>query len=129
MKGTPFSQLRRDGVWLSEGQRLDQILQCAINDVAHLVITASLAQGDNAAAQKAAELATRVAPGEETPQLDLAAALAAQGHHHAAEQLLRDHVFNRSNDEDDIPTELPARTERVIDNNPEWLARLRRALA
>lgn len=130
VKGTPFSQLRRDGgVWLSEGQRLDQLLQCAIIDVAHLVTTASLAHGDHAAAQKAAELAIRVAPAEETPQLDLAAALAAQGHHRAAEQLLREQVFDRSDDEDDIPTELPARTEQIIDSKPEWFARRRRASA
>ena len=66
--GTPFGQLRRDGgAWLTDGDRLDQILQCAIVDVAHLVTTASLAHGDHAAAQKAAELAIRVAPAEETP--------------------------------------------------------------
>lgn len=122
VKGTPLGQLRREGgAWLSEGQRLDQLLQCAIVDVAHLVTTASLALGDHAAAQEAAEIATRVAPAEETAQLDLAAALAAQGHHRAAEQLLRDQVLNRSDDEDEIPAELPARTEKITDN-PQWLA-------
>lgn len=125
VKGTPLGQLRREGgAWLSEGQRLDQLLECAIVDVAHLVTTASLALGDHTAAQEAAEISTRVAPAEETAQLDLAAALAAQGHHRAAEQLLRDQVFNRSDDEDEIPAELPARTEQLIDN-PGWLARRR----
>lgn len=124
VKGTPLGQLRREGgAWLSEGHRLDQLLQCAIVDVAHLVTTASLALGDHVAAQEAAEISTRVAPAEETAQLDLAAALAAQGHHRAAEQLLRDQVLNRSDDEDEIPVELPARTEQIIDNNPKWLAR------
>ncbi len=124
VKGTPLGQLRREGgAWINEGQRLDQLLQCSIVDVAHLVTTASLALGDHAAAQKAAELATRVAPAEETAQLDLAAALAAQGHHRAAEQLLRDQVLGRSDDEDEIPAELPKRSEQIIDNNPEWLAR------
>jgi len=129
--GTPFGQLRRDGgVWLSEGQRLDQILQCAIVDVAHLVTTVSLAHGDHSAAQHAAELATRVAPAEETPQLDLAATLAAQGHHRAAEHLLRERVFNRSDDEDDIPTELPARTEQIMaSSGPGPLAERRKASA
>ena len=117
VQGTPLGQLRREGgAWLSEGQRLDQLLQCAIVDVAHLVTTASLALGDHATAQEAAEIATRVAPAEETAQLDLAAALAAQGHHRAAEQLLRDQVLNRSDDEDEIPAELPTRSERIIDN-------------
>lgn len=125
VKGTPLGQLRREGgAWLSEGQRLDQLLQCAIVDVAHLVTTASLALGDHVAAQEAAEISTRVAPAEETAQLDLAAALAAQGHHRAAEQLLRDQVFNRSDDEDEIPTELPPRTERLTDD-PKWIARRR----
>lgn len=118
VKGTPFGQLRRDGgAWLSEGQRLDQILHCSIVDVAHLVTTASLALGDHAGAREAAELAVSIAPAEETAQLDLAAALAAQGHHRAAEHLLREHVFNRSDDEDDIPTELPVRSEQIIDNS------------
>jgi len=117
VQGTPLGQLRREGgAWLSEGQRLDQLLQCAIVDVAHLVTTASLALGDHATAQEAAEIATRVAPAEETAQLDLAAALAAQGHHRAAEQLLRYQVLNRSDDEDEIPAELPTRSERIIDN-------------
>lgn len=124
VKGTPLGQLRREGgAWLSEGQRLDQLLQCAIVDVAHLVTTASLALGDHAAAQEAAEISTRIAPAEETAQLDLAAALAAQGHHRAAEQLLRDQVLNRSDDEDEIPAEFPTRTEQIIDNTPKWLAR------
>ncbi len=123
VKGAPFGQLRKDGgAWLSEGQRLDQILQCSIVDVAHLVATASLALGDHTAAQQAAALAASIAPAEETAQLDLAAALAAQGHHRAAQELLREHVFNRGDDEDQIPAELPARTERITDN-PQWLAR------
>jgi nucleoid-associated protein YgaU len=120
--GTPFAQLRRDGgAWLAEGDRLDQILLCAIVDVAHLVTTASLQQGKQSQAQAAAELAARVAPDEETPQLDLAAVLEAQGHHQAAERLLRG-VCNRSDDEDGIPDDLPTRTEHIIDNRG-WLTR------
>ena len=121
--GTPFAQLRRDGgAWLAEGDRLDQILLCAIVDVAHLVTTASLQQGNLSQAQAAAELAARVAPDEETPRLDLAAVLEAQGHHQAAERLLREHVSNRSDDEDGIPADLPPRTEHIIDNRG-WLTR------
>ena len=75
VKGTPFSQLRRDGgAWLAQGNRLDQILQCAIIDVAHTITTAALAQGDHTTAQQTAELAATIAPAEETPQLDLATA-------------------------------------------------------
>lgn len=114
--GTPFAQPRRDpAAWLAEGDRLDQILLCAIVDVAHVVTTAHLAAGNLASAQAAAELAARVAPYEEIPQLDLAAILDGQGHHRAAAQRLRDFVTKRSDDEDDIPTELPARSEQIID--------------
>jgi nucleoid-associated protein YgaU len=120
--GTPFAQLRRDGgAWLAEGDRLDQILLCAIVDVAHLVTTASLQEGKLSQAQAAAELAARIAPDEETPQLDLVAVLEAQGHHQAADRLLRA-VCNRSNDEDGIPDDLPPRTERIIDGR-RWLTR------
>lgn len=123
--GTPFSQLRRDGgAWLSDGEPLDQILQCAIVDVAHLVATASLAEDDPAAAQTAAELAIRVAPAEETPQLDLAAALEAQGHDQAAARLLVDRVLDRSDGEDEAPEELPTRTDSIIANQ-QWKPRRR----
>jgi len=120
--GTPFAQLRRDGgAWLAEGDRLDQILLCAIVDVAHLVTTASLQQGNLSQAQAAAELAARVAPDEETPRLDIAAVLEAEGHHQAAERILHE-VCNRSDDEDGIPDDLPPRTEHIIDNRA-WLTR------
>jgi predicted Zn-dependent protease len=98
-------------------------LLCAIVDVVHLVTTASLQQGNLPQAQEAAELAARVAPDEETPQLDLAAVLEAQGHHQAAQRLLRE-VCNRSDDEDGIPDDLPTRTEHIIDNRG-WLTRQR----
>jgi len=120
--GTPFSHLRKDGYgWLYEGDRLDQILLCGIVDVAHVVCTASLATGDLAQAQAAAELATRVAPDEETPHLDLAAVLDAQGHTQAAERVIRDRITNRSDDEDGIPDELPDRTERIVDRR-SWVS-------
>ena len=52
-----------------------------------------------------------------------------EGHQQLAQKMLRERVYNRSDDEDDIPTELPGRTEQIIDNNPEWFARRRRASA
>lgn len=126
VKGTPFSQLRRDGgAWLAQGNRLDQILQCAIIDVAHTITTAALAQGDHTTAQQTAELAATIAPAEETPQLDLAAALTAQGHHQTAQQLLRNQIHNRSDEEDQIPTELPPRTQTILDTQT-WNTRNKR---
>lgn len=123
--GTPFADLRvKGGAWLADGDRLDQILLCGIVDVAHLVAVAALQRGELADAQRMAELALRVAPNEETPRLDLAAALRAQGHHHAAEQLLHEGVFNRSDDEDELPTEPPARTTHILSDH-RWLDRPR----
>ncbi len=119
--GTPFSQLRNNGgAWLADGDRLDQILLCAIVDVAHLIAVNALQHGNLTEAQTAAELALRVAPNEETPRLDLAAVFHAEGHQHAAEHLLREDVCNRSDDEDGIPTELTPRTGQIIDQR-HWL--------
>lgn len=114
--GTPFSNMRDNGgAWLADTGALNHVLQCAIIDVAHVVTTASLTEGDLKAAHAAAELAAKVAPDEETAQLDLIAVIAAQGHQQLAQKMLRERVYNRSDDEDDIPTELPSRTREVID--------------
>ena len=78
--GQPFDQLRPGGwTWMFEGDRLDQHLLCAVVDVAHLVTTHALHQGDLPVARAAAELAALAAPYEEIPRLDLAAVAAAQG--------------------------------------------------
>lgn len=119
--GTPYSQLRNNGgAWLADGDRLDQILLCAIVDVAHLLTTADLQLGHLTDAQGAAELALRVAPNEETSRLDLAAVFDAQGHQHAADQLIRNDVCDRSDDEDGIPAEISQRTAQIIDQR-QWL--------
>ena len=68
VQGPPFDRLR-DGGWsfLSEGDRLDQHMICAIVDVAHLVTTYSLQAGDTRQARLAAETAALAAPDEEIP--------------------------------------------------------------
>lgn len=121
--GPPFEDLRATGgMWLYDGVRLDQILLCAIVDIAHVVTTAALTTGDLDQAQQATELALRAAPLEEGPRLDLAAILTARGHRSAADRLLRDEVCNRSDEEDGAPTDLPPRTEQVIAQR-QWLLR------
>ena len=73
VQGPPFSQLRPDAwTWLYDGDRLDHHLTCAIVDVAHLVITHALHEGDNDTARRSAETAVLAAPFEELPHLDLA---------------------------------------------------------
>lgn len=120
--GRPFEKLRPGGWgWLLEGDRLDQHMVCAIADVAHVVVTHSLHAGDLDRARTAAGIAVMAAPDEEVARLDLAAVLEAQGHEHEAERIVREDVANRS-DDGEAPTELPARTEQIIDAR-RWLHR------
>jgi hypothetical protein len=120
VSGEPFDKLRPGGwTWLFEGDRLDQHLVCAIVDVAHILTTHSLQQGELSDARSAATLASRAAPYEEIPRLDLAAVATAEGHTHQAETILRDQVCNRS-DDGGPPLELPERTERILQTR-DWL--------
>ena len=96
-----------------EGDRLDQHLLCAVVDVAHLVVTHALHQGDLPVARAAAELAALAAPYEEIPRLDLAAVAAAEGQHDEADRIVRDDVCNRS-DDDLPPIELSPRTAAIL---------------
>ena len=73
VEGRPFDQLRKRGYgWLAETP-LDHQLTAAIVDVAHIVATHCLAEGDHETAIWAAETAIPAAPAEEKPKLDLAA--------------------------------------------------------
>ncbi|MDN5715651.1 MAG: LysM peptidoglycan-binding domain-containing protein [Janibacter sp.] len=126
VNGRPFDGLRPGGwYWLSEGDRLDQHMICAIVDVAHLVTTFSLQAGDLKRARLAAETAALAAPEEEIPRLDLAAVADAEGHGSEADRILREQVFNRS-DDDGAPPELPDRTQQIVAGK-DWAERARRA--
>jgi LysM repeat protein len=115
VSGRPFQKLRLGGWgWLLEGDRLDLQMECAIVDVAHVVVTHSLHAGELDLAEAAAAVALTAAPDEEVPRLDLAAVLEAQGHQAEAERLIREDVCNRS-DDNQAPVDLPTRTERIID--------------
>ena len=118
--GRPFEKLRQGGWgWLLEGDRLDHHMVCAITDVAHVVVNDSLQAGAHDLARWAVGIATMAAPDEEVARLDLAAVLDAQGHHDDAERIVREDVCNRS-DDGEAPTELPERTELIIDAR-RWL--------
>ena len=126
VQGRPFDRLRSGGwSFLSEGDRLDQHMICAVVDVAHLVTTYSLQVGDKRQARLAAETAALAAPDEEIPRLDLAAVADAEGHPSEAERILRDEVCNRTDDEG-APPELSDRTKRVIATR-DWQERTRKA--
>lgn len=114
VRGRPFDQRREGGwAWLFEGDRLDQQLVCAIVDVAHTLTTAHLDSGDHARARTAAQTALLAAPEEDIPRLDLARVTHAQGLHRQAQQILLEHVYNRT-DDDNVPPDLPERTAQVI---------------
>jgi hypothetical protein len=118
--GQPFDQLRTGGwSWLHEGDRLDQHMLCAVVDVAHMVTTSAIKNGDLGRARAAAELAALAAPHEEIPRLDLAAVAAAEGHEREAERVLREDVCDRS-DDGQAPIELSERTESIIASH-DWL--------
>jgi hypothetical protein len=124
--GQPFDKLRPGGwTWLYEGDRLDHHLVCAIVDVAHLVTTHALAEGDLKTAREATKIATAAAPYEEIPRLDLAAIAAAAGHRQEAARILRDEVCNRS-DDGNPPLELSERTEQILTAH-DWLPPMKSA--
>lgn len=126
VQGRPFDNLRKGGwYWLSEGDRLDQHMVCAVVDVAHLVTTHSLRVGDLKRARLAAETAALAAPDEEIPRLDLAAVAAAEGHANEADRILRDEILNRT-DDDGPPAELSERTQQII-SGKDWLKQSQRA--
>lgn len=118
--GEPFTGQRGRGwAWLADSVRIDQHMVCAVVDVAHTVTIAALHAGDLALGRTATEIALLAAPYEDTPRLDLAAVVAAEGNRQAAERMLRDDVSNRAED-GEAPDDLPARTADLV-SSPPWL--------
>ena len=111
VQGQPFSQLRPGAwSWLFDGDRLDQHLTCAIVDVAHVVTTHALHEGDNDTARRSAETSVLAAPFEELPHLDLARVDQAAGRADAARQRIQTEVLERADDEGGAGR--PARSHR-----------------
>ena len=118
--GEPFTGQRCGGwAWLADRVRVDQHMVCAVVDVAHLVTIAALNSGDLQLARTATETALLAAPYEDTPRLDLAAVVAAEGDHQSADLILRDDVCNRTEDSEP-PDDLPPRTADLV-SSPRWL--------
>nr|WP_243760932.1 LysM peptidoglycan-binding domain-containing protein [Propioniciclava sp. MC1595] len=118
--GEPFTGQRGRGwAWLADGVRIDQHMVCAVVDVAHTVTIAALHSGDLELARTATDTGLLAAPYEDTPRLDLAAVLSAEGDRQAAERILRDDVSNRT-ENGEAPDDLPARTTDLV-SRPAWL--------
>jgi hypothetical protein len=126
VEGPPFSDLRETGwSWLLDADsRDDEILACAIVDVAHDVVTAALADGDLNRALSAVETARLASPYDEVARVDQAAVLVAQGHEEAARLFLTEAVYDRADDHLG-PVDLPERTARIL--NQTMAQRRRRA--
>ena len=113
VNGPPFDQLRPAGYgWLAEIP-LDHYVTAGIVDVAHIVATHGLASGNGRLAMWAAQQAVSAAPSEDTPRLDLAAAMAALGDGDGSGRYVAQEILNRSDDDDPPPAPTP-RTARVL---------------
>ena len=101
VEGPPFSDLRESGwSWLLDAEsRDDEILACAIVDVAHEVAATALRDNDVDRAAEAVSTATLASPYDEIARVDRAAVLVAQGHEDAAREFLASAVHNRSDDQ------------------------------
>jgi hypothetical protein len=118
--GLPFSNLRDHGwSWLLDEERAHETATLAVVDVAHIVATDALSRGDLSRARFAAETACRAAPYDDICRLDLAKVAEAEGHGDQAEEILNRQVFNRTDDDDLPPIDLPDRTKTVVKNN-DW---------
>lgn len=122
VEGVPFSHLRERGwSWLLDGERLHETIGCAIVDTAHVVVVDALAKGDLATARRAAETACKAAPYDDICRLDLVKVTDVEGHVEAADRILVDDVFNRTDDHLP-PVDLPERT-RDVASSQGWTSR------
>ena len=113
VRGRPFDQLRSGGwSWLVETSK-DHHMVCAIVDVAHLLVTHFLQNGDTQNARQAAETALLAAPYDDTAKLDLAEVTQAEGHLEEAQRIRHEGICNDP-DDDGLPAEIGARTQKVL---------------
>ncbi|MGN6252562.1 MAG: LysM peptidoglycan-binding domain-containing protein [Marmoricola sp.] len=114
VEGVPFGNLREKGwSWLLDTERLHETIGHAIVDAAHIIVVDAMARGDLVAAREVAETACTGAPYDDICRLDLVKVAAAEGHGKSADQLLKDNIFNRTDDYLP-PIDLPERTGDVV---------------
>jgi DNA-binding SARP family transcriptional activator len=116
ISGPPLDQRRPGGYsWLAD-HPLDHIYTAMICDVAHLVATRSLADGDPDRARTAAHAALQVDAGDDIALADLAMAADAQGKHAEATAYIRRLLTNH---DAELPEDLPPRTYEIIQRR-QW---------
>lgn len=110
----PFDNLRRGGYgWLFKGQRHDHIMVTAIQDAAHVLAIRAVADGRTDLVRVACDAARRANPHSDVAWLDLAAATEAEAGREAADEVVRDHIVDR------LDEDLPARTAAVLDQRDQ----------
>ncbi|GAB2761858.1 hypothetical protein GCM10027020_12700 [Nocardioides salsibiostraticola] len=115
VEGLPFDHLRERGwSWLIDDDRLQESIGCAIVDAAHVVVLDALSKNDLSTARNAAETACRAAPYDDIARLDLVKVAVVSGHDDAADQMLTDNVFTRTDDHLP-PIDLPPRTNEIVE--------------
>ncbi|WP_448071080.1 AfsR/SARP family transcriptional regulator [Georgenia yuyongxinii] len=99
VRGEPFADLRADSwTWMFEGERLDQEFAAAIIDVAHIIATGTINDGDLPTARRAAEIALSASPYDEISRLDLAKIAELEGNHAEAAQIRGEGIYRRTDD-------------------------------
>ncbi|RPF28580.1 bacterial transcriptional activator domain-containing protein [Georgenia muralis] len=113
VRGEPFADLRADSwTWMFEGERFDLEFAAAIIDVAHLVATRTMKDGDLTTARRAVEIALSASPYDEISRLDLAKVADLEGNHAEAAQIRSEGIFERTDDYRP-PLDASERTERI----------------
>ena len=108
--GVPFSNLRDKGwSWLLDTERLHETIGHAIVDTAHIVVVDAMAKGNLGG--EAAETACTAAPHDDICRRPRKVAV-AEGHGEAADQMLNDNVFNRTDDY--LPPIIPEADGRCV---------------
>ena len=117
--GEPFTHLRPAGwAWLND-LRTNDIAQCAIVDTAHIVTAHALEKHDTNLALVTVQIATKASPYDEICRLDLARVKDAIGDISGAEEIVRQEIFNRTDDHQG-PIEESART-RAVATDAGWI--------
>ncbi len=99
VRGEPFADIRPDSwTWMFEGERFDQEFAAAIIDVAHLVATRCMKEGDLPTARRASEIGLSASPYDEISRLDLAKTAELEGNDAEAAQIRGEGIFQRTDD-------------------------------
>lgn len=120
--GPPFTLPSGHGwSWLYDDNRIHETAATALADVAHLVVTRSMTDGDLETARTAAQIACSSIPFDEVCHLDLLKIAFTEGNTQAANEMLDHDLLERTNEYTGT-VEPPDRT-KTITSTPDWKKR------